>query len=96
MRHIKVIEILLNDKNIDVNIGIFIDGSTPFSIASKKGHKEIMEKLINHVNIKEGKGWAIDSWASRFRRSTIKTEPTMTNATIVTTTEKGYFLSLCS
>ena len=76
-------------KKIDVNKGNSIDGSTSFSIASEKGHFDIMEKLINHKEIKAGKGWNIDSWTSHFSRSKVKTEPTATLTTITTTTFIG-------
>ena len=84
LRHIKVIEVLLSDKNINSNIGNHIDGGTPFSIASKKGHFEIMEKLINHRQTQEGIGWSIDIWTSYFMKSKLDTGTTKDSATVVT------------
>ena len=88
LRHAQVVHVLLSNKNIDVNTCNSINGNSPFSIASKKGHFEIMEKLINHVEMKEGKGWNIDGWASLFTRSKYKFEPTATYTTIESTTRR--------
>ena len=91
LRHTKVVEVLLNDPNIDVNKGNTIDGGNPFSIASKEGHSDIMEKLINHIEIKESSGWNSDSWTNHIPRSKVKIEPTATQTTIETTTRRGLY-----
>ena len=88
LSHTKVVEVLLNDTDIDVNKGNISDGSTPFSIASEEGHFEIMEKLINHNRIIAGKGWSIDSWTPHFTRSEVTTEQTALPTTIETTTRR--------
>ena len=89
MNHIKVIDILLNDTQIDANIGNFVDQNTPFSIASKKNHFEVMEKLINHVKTDEGKGWSVDCWALQSARPEIKMEVTKTPNVISTIPSRG-------
>ena len=88
LSHTKVVEVLLNDTDIDVNKGNNSDGSTPFSIASEEGHFETMEKLINHNRIIAGKGWSIDSWTPHFTRSEVTTEQTALPTTIETTTRR--------
>ena len=89
LRHLKVIEILLKDPNIDVNKGMFIDQSTPFVIASKKGYFDIMEKLINHENVEEGKGWTIDCWAPDSSSLSFLIDTTATPSTNEITTSRG-------
>ena len=89
MNHVKVIEILLNDAQIDANIGNFVDQNTPFSIASKKNHFEVMEKLINHVKTDEGKGWYVDCWALQSARPELKMEETSPPTSISTTPSRG-------
>ena len=91
LKHKKVVDVLLNDKNIDVNKGIILDGSNPFAIASKKGHYEILEKLISHNDIIEGKGWNSDSWTTHIAKSNIKTRATPTTM-IGTTLSIGLYL----
>ena len=89
LSHNKVVDVLLNDKYIDVNKGNILDGSNPFAIASKKGHFEILEKLIRHDDIAEGIGWKSDSWTSYITRSNHKSKATATSTTIGTTSNMG-------
>ena len=62
MGHIKAVQVLLNVTKIDDNIGIYVGGGTPFSIASEKVHFKIMEQLIAHENKQLEKGWCNDNW----------------------------------
>ena len=89
LRHVTMIDVLLHDKQIDVNIGKNIDGSTPFAVASEKGHSEIIKKLINQMTIREDKAWAIDSWVSYSIHSKFYIEPTTTHSVNETTQERG-------
>ena len=84
-----MIDVLLYDKKIDVNIGKTIDGSTPFAIASEKGHSEIIKKLINQMKIREHKAWTIDSWVSHSIESRFYTEPTSIISVNETTQRRG-------
>ena len=60
--HNDAVEVLLKDKRIEVNKGRKIDGVNPFAIASEEGHFEIMEKLMTHEDIDEGKAWNSHIW----------------------------------
>ena len=84
-----MIDVLLHDKQIDVNIGKNIDGNTPFAVASEKGHSEIIEKLINQMTIREDKSWTKDSWVSHLTQSRYYTEPTTTHSVNETTQKRG-------
>ena len=63
--HAKATEELLKQDNIDFNKGRRIDGLTPFSIASQKGHVQIMRILIQHFyknDLDIDNGWLRDVW----------------------------------
>ena len=63
--HAKATEELLKQENIDFNKGRRIDGLTPFSIASQKGHVQIMRILIQHSyknDLDIDNGWLRDVW----------------------------------
>ena len=67
--HYMAVQVLLEDKSIDVNIGKALDGGTAFSIASQKkvdGHFEVMRQLISYGNTNGksvlNKGWCRDNW----------------------------------
>ena len=64
--HNPAVQVLLRDHNIDANIGVRLDGGTPFSIASEKGHVNVMHKLIkfgnNDGDIDMTIGWCWDNW----------------------------------
>ena len=62
MGHLQAVIVLISNVNIDVNLGVSIDGSTALSIASEKSHLEIMRQLIVNGNSKENKGWNSDNW----------------------------------
>ena len=57
------VKVLLNNRNVNLNIGAKLDGSTAFSIASEKAHFEIMYQLISHGKSDYDKGWCSDNWA---------------------------------
>ena len=62
--HIGVVHELLTIATIKVNKGRHLDGVTPFSIASKKGHFEILRMYVIHGEIDVNQGWLKDSWAT--------------------------------
>ena len=86
LNHRKVVEelLLVKDKEIDVNSGKLTDGNTPFSIASEKGHGEVLEKLIEHGEIRPGRGWNMDSWTTHITILEIAVEPTTPQSTTET------------
>ena len=55
----KIVEILLQSKDIDVNVA---DGRgiTGLWIASRNGYKEIVQLLVEHPHINVTKGFALD------------------------------------
>ena len=64
---------LLDVANIDENKNVYLNGQTAYSIASEKGHFEIMKLLTHSHNlymethshhIDVNKGWFLDSWPS--------------------------------
>ena len=63
--HLETVEVLLDNSNVDVNIGSTLCGGTAFSVASKKLHREIMKVLIAHTDVDVGKGWALDEWTGQ-------------------------------
>ena len=89
LRHEKAVQALLNDTNINVNVGTIFDGATPFSIASRKGYFEIMQLLINHEQTVESQVWLIDKWASDFSKPISKMKPTPKNISTATTSKTG-------
>ena len=77
--HVKATEEILNQENISYNRGRDIDGMTPFAIAAKKGHKEIMTLLTIYPNRKDedvNKGWQSDEWTSQYGRNDFENAPT--------------------
>ena len=64
--HNMAVQVLLEDQNIDTNIGKPLDGGTPFSISSEEGHFKVMQQLISHGNnghcVELIKGWCKDNW----------------------------------
>ena len=92
--HNMSVQVLLEDGNIDTEIGKTLDGGTPFSIASEKGHFKVMEQLITHGNDVHvsnlNKGWCSDNWtpditmcliATKIEVSTVIYETTSTTST---------------
>ena len=77
--HVEPLKELLSSPFIDVNKGMTKDGSSAFSIASEKGHFEIMSVLLqNNKNVDVSKGWERDAWASKSLAQKIKNAPTAT------------------
>ena len=60
--HLQAVQVLLNSSDIDVNIGVRIDGGTPFSKASEKAHFQVMRALTINGLSEEDKGWCRDGW----------------------------------
>ena len=67
--HAKATEELLKLENIEFNKGRRLDGLTPISIASQKGHSQIMNILTNHSYINDyvvNNGWKSDEWTFQY------------------------------
>ena len=67
--HTKATQEILNHENISFNKGREIDGLSPFSIASQKGHEEIMTLLTNYSYLKNDDvniGWQGDYWTNLY------------------------------
>ena len=67
--NIGVVHELLTLTTIEVNKGRHLDGVTPFSIASKKGHFEILRMYVLHGKIDVKQGWLNDSWSTEVKVS---------------------------
>ena len=91
--HVMSVQVLLEDGNIDTDIGKDLDGGTPFSIASEKGHSEVMERLIYHSNDAQetdlNKGWCSDNWTPQITLCQVA-EETLRTTPVITTTESGF------
>ena len=72
--HIGVVLELLALPTIEVNKGRHLDGVTPFSIASKKGHFEILRMYVLHGKIDVKQGWLNDSWSPEVKVSSCDAE----------------------
>ena len=67
--HANATEELLKQKSIEFNKGRRLDGLTPFSIASQKGHNQIIRLLINYSTKKYfdlNDGWESDQWTIQY------------------------------
>ena len=62
--HIKALEALIENPNIDINKGEVVNGRTAFSIASEKGHFDNIRKLIYSDETDVNLGWIKDSWTN--------------------------------
>ena len=49
--YIKAVEVLLDDSNLDINMGRAKDGGTAFSMASEKSHFRILKLLVEHISL---------------------------------------------
>ena len=49
--HVKVVEILIKQRNVDLNLAELIHGETPLYIASKRGHINITYLLLSKPGI---------------------------------------------
>ena len=64
--HISVVHELLSvTEIIDVNRGRRLDGMTPFSIASQKGHFEMLRMFVLHENIHVNEEWLGERWTAQ-------------------------------
>ena len=61
--YLESVKVLVNDSELEINKGNIQDGSTAFSIASEKGHFDIMQVLIGHEDVDLSVGWCKDNWA---------------------------------
>ena len=61
--HVNATKELLALEDIDVNKGRRLDGKSPLSIASEKGHFKIIMLIISHIAVDANIGWINDSWA---------------------------------
>ena len=61
---IEILDVILDHPDTMVNKGINVDGGTAFSIASERGHDEIMEMFISskHHNTDVNDGWCSTNW----------------------------------
>ena len=72
--HHEVVDVVLQNQDVDVNIGRRVNGGTACSIASEKSHFEVMKALIVKLENLEkvgkigkssmSKGWCIDNWTN--------------------------------
>ena len=62
--HIQAVEVLLAHHLIDINKGEIFHEGTAFSIASEKGHFDIMRKLIHQDETDINLGWTADKWTT--------------------------------
>ena len=94
--HVMSVQVLLEDENIDADIGKSLDGGTAFSIASEKGHVKVMQQLISHGNdVRQSdldKGWCGDNWTPHITMCQDAYEIKVSTATFETTsTESGQY-----
>ena len=62
MGHLEAVEALLENSEINANLGAIITGGTPYSIASEKGHFSVMKVLTLSGKSDENAGWCSDIW----------------------------------
>ena len=72
--HIGAVYELLSVTGIDVNKGRHLDGMTPFSIASKRGHIEILRMYVLHGDTDVNQGWLKDVWTTKVNLYSSDTE----------------------
>ena len=60
--HLHAVEVLLANRDEDVNHGVIVDGGTAFSISSEKSHLDVLGALIAHGQADANRGWCRDSW----------------------------------
>ena len=77
--HVKATEEILKHKHTRFNKGRGLDGLTPFSIASQKGHVQIMSLLSNHSYHNDedvNDGWQRDQWTGQYSGVEIEKDTT--------------------
>ena len=67
MGHLKAVEVLIYNSNVNSNIGVRVDGGTPFSIASERARFEVMRFLIQHGQSEKARGWCNDNWVENLK-----------------------------
>ena len=94
--HREAVDVVLQNQDVDVNIGRRVNGGTAFSIASEKSHFDVMQALIVNENGKAlivsekcnmGKGWCIDNWTKPCKQITDLSTATTTPPTSVPSSE---------
>ena len=76
MGHMQSVKVILNKTDVNWNKGRFLDGGSPFSIASEKGYFEITDLQINFIQneyFDANKGWLSDSWTPASTPSELET-----------------------
>ena len=66
--HLETVTVLLQNPDINVDIGKRINGGTAFSIASEKSHLHVLKALIVFGKSNESKGWYTDSWSKSCKK----------------------------
>ena len=86
--HNLAVQVLLANPNVDTNIGLYKSGETAFSMASRKGHLEVIRQLANKENNEVINGWCYDNWTpqSIFCKSTTAKIPSIATTNGVTGT----------
>ena len=64
MGHFQAVNVLLQDINVDANIGRNMNGGTAFSIASEKSRFNVMKMHVVSGKSDQNKGWCSDQWAN--------------------------------
>ena len=85
MGHLLTLEVLLQNYDINANIGREIDGGTAFSVASERSHFNVLRALIENGKSDESKGWCSDQWANPCTVSEEDNEETKIPTTILPT-----------
>ena len=67
--HTQAVAELLQQGNIEVNKGRSLDGESPFSIASEKGHFHVMSLLLINKYADVNQGWKAHSWTLQTKSS---------------------------
>ena len=81
--HLEAVEVLLQNQQVNVNIGRRVDGGTAFSITSEKSHFEVMNVLIKNGKSNLSRGWCYDDWTKPRKKVEDPTIATMTPTTII-------------
>ena len=66
VNNLKAVKELLTVTGIDPNKGRNLDGKTPLSVSSEKGHNEVIVHLLNNSLVNVNEGWVFDNWPSYF------------------------------
>ena len=66
MGHANAVKEFISIQNINVNKRNILTGETPYAIASKKSHLDVMKIISQHKNVDVNEGWTLDSWTTSF------------------------------